>query len=196
MLTRDSYVALLEKRAEMYDVYKDPESASHAPTAVPENDSAASATQEHNKIKEDSRDYLHTLFPNAGAVQENQSAHMKKLFTDLGKDTVIGNPLIKVARAVFFNAVQQGDFLKTASPIHVEMAYRSFCDELEKIAAIKPQTASQVAFKNQMAMSRPAKVWDISSPAAAASTGARTALPAGSGTSVHTQGLLGRIFGK
>jgi len=194
MLTRDPYVALLEKRAELYDVYQDPQSASHAPTAVPENDSAASTVQEHNRIKEDNRNYLHQIFPNAGAVQENQSAHLKKLFNDIPKDAIISNPLIKVARDLFFGAIQHGEFLKTASPIHVEMAYRSFCDELEKIAALKPQTMSQLAAKNQMAMARP-KVWDLSSPASAAGAAAKPALQ-GSGTSVHTQGLLGRLFGK
>lgn len=195
MLTRDSYVALLEKRAELYDNHPDPQSASHAPTAVPENDSAAATAAEHSKIKEDNRQYLHGIFPNAGAVQENQTAHIKKLFSNLPKDTITSNPLLKVARAMFYEAVQHGQFMKTASPIQRELAFSSFCNELEKIAALKPQTMAQVATKNQIAMAHP-KVWDLSSPGSVAGAAAKPALPQGSGTSVHSQGLLGRLFGK
>jgi hypothetical protein len=192
MTTRDAYVALLEKRAELFDVYKDPQSASGAPTAVPENDAAASAAHEHNQNKSDSRDQLHTLFANAGAVQSNQTEHLKKMFHDLPKDTVTRNPLIKMARAAFFDAVGQGEILKTASPIHIELAFSSFCDELEKIAALKPQTMAQLAQKNQIAAKNP-KVWDISSPASAAGAGAKPSLPEGSGTSIARKGILARI---
>lgn len=136
MFTRDSYVALLEKRAEYGDVHSDPHSVSGAPTSTPGMDSAAATTQEHDRNKEDNRQYLHGIFPNAGAVQSNQTATIKQMFSNLPKDTITSNPLLKVARAVFFDALQQGDMLKTASPIHIELAYHAFCDELEKISMV------------------------------------------------------------
>jgi hypothetical protein len=175
MLTRDRYVALLEKRAA-------------DESSIPPNDSAEATTQEHNRIKEDDRQYLHNTFSKAEEVQSNQTATMKKLFPSLPGHTITSSPLLKVARAVFDEALQNGA-IKTASPFYAELAYRSFCDELEKIAAIKPQTLAQVAQKNQIAMSRPAKAWNISNPVAAASSGAKP----GSGTSIAPKGILGRL---
>lgn len=229
MFTRDAYVALLEKRA------TDTESS------VEPNDSAEATAMEYRKNLEDNRQYLHGIFPNAGEVQANQSATIKKLFDNLPSGTIVGTPLLKVARAVFFEAISQGH-VKTASPIHAELSYRAFCDELEKIAnlgamgagggmaappaqaatqgmkapmsagaaggggmaaggmgkvaALKQQTLAQVAAKNRVAMSRPAKAWDISSPASAGAAGARPSAPQGSGTSVNQGGFLSRLLGR
>lgn len=183
MLTRDSYVALLEKRA-----------ADAAESSIEPTDSAEATAQEYRKNLEDNRQYLHGVFPNAGEVESNQSATVKKLFNNMPKDTIVGTPLLKVARAIFFEAVQ-GGHIKTASPIHAELAYRAFVDELEKIAALKPQTLSQVAAKNQAAMKLPAKVWNIS-PASAGGAAAKPSLPQGSGTSVHQGGFLSRLLGR
>lgn len=180
MLTRDPYVAILEKRAA-------------AESSIPPNDSAEATNAEFNQNQEDNKQYLNATFGQAGAVASNMAA-TKKLFSREGVDTVVGHPLLKMAsRELFFNSLQQRGLLKTASAIHLEVAYNSFCDELEKIAAIKPQTLAQVAQKNQVAMSRPAKVWNISSPASAAGAGAKPSLPQGSGTSVHSGGILARL---
>jgi isopentenyldiphosphate isomerase len=136
MTTRDAYVALLEKRATSEG------DALHE--SVPAVDSAQVATQEHNKNQEDHRAYLHTIFSNAGDVQTNQSAEVKKLFNNIPKDAVTSNPLIKVARAPFFSILQtHGNFLKTASPIHAEVAFNAFADELHKISAAKGRTVSR-----------------------------------------------------
>lgn len=182
MLTRDSYVALLEKRAAESDI----ESVQHI-------DSAQVTTSEHNSNKEDNRQYLHGIFPNAGEVQSNQTATVKKLFNNT-KDAITSNPLMKLAEArrVFFGAINANGMAKTASPMYLELMFSSFKDELEKIAALKPQNLAQVAAKNQVAMSRPAKVWDLSSPASVAGAAAKPAMQ-GSGTSVHAGGILGRL---
>lgn len=188
MLTRDYYVALLEKRAS--ENLPDEAPGVNPPPVL---DSAQVTTNEHNKNLADNREYLHGIFPNAGEVESNQSATMKKLFNNLPKDTITSNPLIKVAREMFFGAIESGGLMKTAAPIHREVAFSAFCDELEKIAALQTQNLAQVAAKNRVAMSRPAKAWDLSSPASAAGAGAKPSVPQGSGTSVHANGLLGRL---
>lgn len=127
MTTRDAYVALLEKRATSEgDVLHE---------AIPSNDSAESIDQDHNKNREDHRTYLHSIFSNAEAVQSNQSSELKKLFPGMPSGTTTSNPLIKIAfRQVFIGALGNGNFLKAASPIHIEVAFNAFFDELEKIA--------------------------------------------------------------
>lgn len=182
MLTRDSYVALLEKRA-----------ADAAESAIEPTDSAELTTQQYRQNLADNREYLHGAFSNAAAVESNQTASVKKLFNNIPSGAIPGGPLLKVARAIFDEAVEKGK-VKMASPIHAEVAYRSFLDELEKIAALKPQTLSQVAAKNQTAMRLPQKTWDLSSPMAAAGSAARA--PQGSGTSVHQGGMLSRLLGR
>lgn len=184
MLTRDSYVALLEKRA-----------ADAAESAIEPTDSAQLTTQQYNQNMADSREYLHSAFSNAGAVESNQSASVKKLFENIPSGAIVGTPLLKVARAIFDEALERGA-IKTASPIYAELSYRAFVNELEKIAAMKGQTLSQVAAKNQTAMKLPQKTWDLSSPMAAAGSAARAPLPQGSGTSVNQGGLLSRLMGR
>lgn len=126
MTTRDAYVALLEKRASSEgDVLHE---------AISSNNSVESIDQEHSKNREDHRAYLHSVFSNAGAVQSNQSSELKKMFPGMPSGATSSNPLIKIAfRPVFFNALDNGNFLKTASPIHIEVAYDAFIDELRKI---------------------------------------------------------------
>ncbi len=180
MLTRDSYIALLEKRASME-------------SSIPPNDSAAETHEEFKKNQADNREYLHSIFNTAGAAADNMQ-NIKKSFGDLSDKTVIGHPLLKVAnREFFFSTMQSNELLKTASPLHIEVAFSAFCDELEKIAALKPQNLAQVAAKNRVAMSRPAKAWDLSSPASSMGAAAKPTLPQGSGTSVHTGGILARL---
>jgi len=123
MFTRDPYVAILEKRA----------SEDSPQTSIPENDSAAATIAEYKAIQEDSRQFLHDTFGRAAAVQENQSAEMKKLLPGLDGEKITGNPLLKMA---FHQAlIASPNMQKLASPIHLELSFQSFCDELEKIAS-------------------------------------------------------------
>lgn len=125
MLTRDSYVALLEKRA----------SAEVGPeTSVPANDSAEATNAEVAKTRADDHTYLSGLFTKAEAVQSDQSSTMKHLFPGAEGTKVYGNPFIKAA---FYRGIRERNLLKTASPIHCELAFNSFCDELEKIASAR-----------------------------------------------------------
>jgi hypothetical protein len=132
MTTNDSYVALLEKRASA-DGY-----GPHESVPSEYNNGADVSTSEHEANKEDHRAYLHSIFSQAGAVQSNQSAELKKLFPNMPKDTIVSNPLIKVGRNTFFAALHGYDgTMKVASSIHREIAFKAFCDELEKIAAAR-----------------------------------------------------------
>lgn len=127
MTTRDAYVALLEKRATTEgDVLHE---------AIPSNNSAESIDQDHDRNRLDHRAYLHSIFSNAEAVQNNQSSELRKLFPGMPSGTTTSNPLIKVAyRSTFFAVLGNGNFLKTASPVHIEVAFNAFFDELTKIA--------------------------------------------------------------
>lgn len=127
MNARDVYVDLLNKYA------SDEGDVLHE--TIPSNDSAESIDQEHNKNREDHRAYLRSVFSNAEAVQSNQSSELKKMFPGMPSGTTTSNPLIKVAfRQNFLSAIDDRDFLKTASPVHIEVAFNAFFDELEKIA--------------------------------------------------------------
>lgn len=119
MITRDYYVALLEKRAMDY-------------IAEQETDPVKATMNDRSKIVEDTRTQLGTLFDNTSSVQSNQTSEINKLFPGGHGTKQHGNALIKVARANFFDAV--GSRL---SPLYAEQAYRSFCDEIEKIASRK-----------------------------------------------------------
>lgn len=122
MITRDAFVAALEKRA------------FEAPESIPANDSAQATVEQISKNRDDNRDYVHGIFSNAGAVQTQQTEEAKKLFPSTEGTKFSGNLLMKVARNTFFSVMGQGNFLKTASPMHIELAYTAFTDELEKIA--------------------------------------------------------------
>lgn len=120
MLTRDNYIALLEKRAA-------------EETAV---DSQEMALSERNENRSDSRAQLDKLFANTGAVEKNQSKEVSKLFP--GKSEKEPGPiLMKIAQRAFDQAVlrAEGGVLKTASAEYRAVAFRSFCSELEKIAS-------------------------------------------------------------
>lgn len=143
MTTRDAYVALLEKRATSEgDVLHE---------AIPSNNSAESIDQEHDKNQEDHRAYLHSIFSNAEAVQSNQSSELKKMFPGMPSGTTTSNPLIKVAfRQIFLDAMDNRNLLKTASPIHIEVAFNAFFDELEKIAMAMPSPMARPAMGKAM----------------------------------------------
>src|ERR1051325_5766123 len=119
VLTRDSYIAALEKRA-----------TSDLPNYMVDN--RAVAQEEHRTNQSDSRGQLVELFSNAKNVEKGDSKLMSKLWPAKGeKDT--SNPLIKVARSAFHKAIQDTAFFKTASAHYMGVALRSFEDELEKI---------------------------------------------------------------
>lgn len=129
MSLRDYYEAWVEKTANAA------EGDSLAEAESPPNN-AQSTTADHHRIMEDDRNYLHSIFSQAGAVQSNQSAEIKKMFS-LPHDTVTSHPLIKTAyREIFFEAAEDVPFLKTASAVHREVAFNAFIDEIEKIAQI------------------------------------------------------------
>ncbi len=121
MLTRDAYIAILEKRA-------------HSEFPVPhENDSHAAALQEVSSNMSDNRSTLKGLFDNAGAVQTQQGKELNKLFPGKTKKEAVG-PLLKLAAA---HAMTQLPFFKTASPYYIDVALSSFEREVEKIASAR-----------------------------------------------------------
>jgi len=115
MITRDSYIAKLEKRAMETDLEVDP---------------VKNVESQYHKNMEDNRSTLTTLFSRAGDVQTNQSAEARKLFPGAEGQKESGNPLMKVARAQFMEAVSNKDL----SPIYKELAFQSVCDEMQKLA--------------------------------------------------------------
>jgi hypothetical protein len=170
MFTNDRYVAMLEKMA-----------SDDSDT----EDNASIARKEYNSNRKDNRAYLGSIFNKADEVEQQMTSAAGKV---LDAKNESGSPFIKVARAAFDQSYAQTEFSKIASDTYREVAFRSFVSELEKLAALKPQTMAQLATKNRIAASSP-KVWDLSSPI---SSGAKAALPAGSGTSVHQPGILSR----
>lgn len=184
MLTRDAYIAILEKRA-AEEHFVDNQDVAH---------------DEYAANMSDNKDYLKGIFDNAKSVEQQQTKHVGKLFPGKEKKES-GQVLLKVARQLFNEALEnaQGGIIKTAEPYYQEVAFRSFVSELEKIAALKGQTLSQVATKNQVAMSRPAKVWNIGggSGMGGATQAAAKSLPEGSGTSLNqSPGFFSRMFNR
>lgn len=183
MLTRDTYIAILEKRA--------------AEERMVDNQDVAH--DEYAANMDDNRTYLKDIFDNAKSVEQNQTKHVGRLFPGKSKKES-GQVLLKVARQLFDAALENvpDGLVKTAEPHYREAAFRSFVSELEKIAALKGQTLSQVAAKNQIAMSRPAKVWSIGegSGMSGALGAAKKALPEGSGTSAKSPGFFSRMFNR
>jgi hypothetical protein len=169
MFTNDQYVAMLEKRAA---------------DESEEKDSASTALKEYNANRGDSRRYLGSLFAKADQVEDQMTSDTRKVLDHRDES---GSPFIKVARAAF-DAGYVHTKLANTSDTYREVAFRSFMSELEKLAALKPQTMAQLAVKNRVAAAAP-KVWDLSSSVA---SGARAALPSGSGTTVNQPGLLAR----
>lgn len=168
MITNDRYIAMLEKMA------------------GEEEDNSSIARKEYDANRQDNRSYLGSLFSRAEEVERQMTSDAGRV---LSNKTESGSPFIKVAaRQLFDELIADGQWAKTASPVYREVALRSFTSELEKLAALKPQTLSQLAMKNRIANAAP-KTWDISSQVSA---GARAALPQGSGTSVNRPGLLSR----
>lgn len=84
---------------------------------------------DYKKNLSDNREYLGGIFTRASAVEDTQSSEIKKLFPSTDGDRESGNPLMKVARAAFHRSTQNVGL----SPIYSELAFQSFCDELEKI---------------------------------------------------------------
>lgn len=129
MSLRDYYEALVEKTANAAE-------GDSLVEAVSPPNNVQSTTADHRRIMEDDRNYLRAVFSRAGDVQNTHSAEVKKMFS-LPHETITSNPLIKIAyREVFFDAVEDVPFLKTASAVHREVAFNAFIDEIEKITQI------------------------------------------------------------
>lgn len=162
MLTRDSYIAILEKRA-----------SSEGPI-----DNVDVAMKEVNSIQNDDREYLGGLFTKAHDVEKGQSKMVSKLFPGDSKKEP-GAVLMKTAHyEAFIEAMGEHELLKTASPAYNEVVFRGFCDELEKIAALKPPNAAAVAAKGALRQRVSGdKVWDLSRNAGAAGLGASAGRP-------------------
>lgn len=123
MLTRDNYIALLEKRA-------------MDESSVPNSDSAETTVSEYDQNRADQSKILHDLFTHAGAVQSDMSATSKRVFAGAEGTKISGHPLLKMAsRNAFKAAVESRSMLKNASAVQLEVVYNAFKDELEKIAA-------------------------------------------------------------
>lgn len=180
MLTRDSYVALLQKRA------------AEAESSIPDVNSNDDALEDFKKIQTDSREFLHGLFNHASAVESQQSAEAKKIWSGTDGTKVSGNPLMKVAMRQYFQSVLlENGLMKTASPFQKELAFNSFFDELEKIAGAGlpggslpgSNQALALASRNKMRATMPPKVWDLSGPAKSMGIGPKP--PMGSGTTLN-----------
>jgi hypothetical protein len=159
MLTRDFYIATLEKRA-----------AEEAP-----NDSQETALSEFASNMKDNRAYLTGIFDNAGAVEKTDSREAGKLFP--GKtEKESGYVFMKVARALFDEALVNAEtngLLKTASPAYREVAFHAFCEELEKIAVVAaPSVAAHQATlrAGTTGMGAAPKTWHIPDPDAGTAT--------------------------
>ncbi len=134
MLTRDFYIATLEKRA-----------AETTPA-----DSAEMAQQQYDATVKDDRSTLREYFDGAGTVERQQGQAVGKYFPGKhkGVEKVYGGPLLKVARQLFnevWPQVEDG-LMKTASPQYREIVFRSFYNELEKLGA--PNALQQVTAAN------------------------------------------------
>lgn len=119
MSVRDLYISLLEKRAS---------------TEVPDYhvDSAAVAHKEHESNRLEARTELSSLFTQTGNAGKESSATLNKLLPRKPKET--SNPLVKLASVVYAALSEPGlPLLKTASPAYIQVTFRGFLDESEKI---------------------------------------------------------------
>jgi len=163
MLTRDFYIATLEKRA----------------SEEVSNDSQETALSEFENNKKDNKAYLTSIFDNSGAVEKAESREAGKLFP--GKeDKESGYVFMKVARALFDSALAEVEplaLLKTASAAYREVAFHAFCEELEKIAMMPaPSTALHQANRAAASGAAP-KVWHVPDPSEAGTAAARFIQP-------------------
>lgn len=129
MTILDAYAALFQKLAA-------------DESSIPENDSAAATVAEYQRIQEDSRNFLHETFSNAASVQSNQGSEIGKLFSGPNGTKISGNPLLKLASDgeildELWQGVVQNQPEKLAQPLYLELQYRSFRDELEKIGSAR-----------------------------------------------------------
>lgn len=135
---RDMYISILEKRA--------------AEAAAPDysTDSQAVANGEVASNNKDQRSQLEGLFSAAKPAEKQMTSQLNKLLPIAKKtpDTTASNPLLKVAFQVvhhqaFFAGIRRAStgFFKTAELGYLRMAYRSFEDELYKVANLAAQMA-------------------------------------------------------
>ena len=133
MRVHDWYMQTLEKRAAEEGVMLDYST---------DNEAVANAEVKANQG--DQRAELSPLFANTAQVGKDESKLLRKNFPEAkkAKDTMTGNPLVKVAlQQSFFDGLRDTDLLKMASLDYIKVAFQSFHDELEKIAAGMPKEA-------------------------------------------------------
>lgn len=186
MLTRDFYIATLEKRA------------SDTPA-----DSAELIQQQYDASIKDDRAALGQYFDNAGSIQKEQGRTVDRLFPGKSKsvEKVYGGPLLKVARELFNQAWPEieGGLMKTAEPSYREIAFRAFAEEIEKIAApAKGQTLSQLTSRNAIRQ-QSAPTYQIGAAKAMPSIEQRLAksrAAAAGGIGGRLKAVAGRLFGR
>lgn len=83
----------------------------------------------------DVRSTIHELFSQAGNIEAYQNKVYRELFPNVEGRKQSGNPLMKVARAAFYENVSRTAFAKTASSLQIEAAFRSFVNELDLISS-------------------------------------------------------------
>lgn len=135
---RDMYIGILEKRA--------------AEAAAPDysTDSQSVANGEVAANNKDQRSQLEGLFAMAKPAEKQMTSQINKLLPIAKKtpDTMARNPLLKIALQVahhqaFFNGIRRAStgFFKTAELGYLRVSYRSFEDELLKVANLAAQMA-------------------------------------------------------
>lgn len=95
-----------------------------------EKDSVKAMLEDYAKNMEDHRSYLKEVFNRTDSVESEMGSEFRKLFPNAPASKESGHPLLKIARATFMDVISDSGL----SPIYSELAYRSFCDEIEKIA--------------------------------------------------------------
>lgn len=101
-------------------------------TEETKEDNAEIARREYHANRSDNRRYLGGLFTKADEVEKQMTAAAGKVLEHKNDS---GSPFIKVARDAFEEMFSRTGMAKTASPTYREVAFRSFANELEKLAS-------------------------------------------------------------
>ncbi len=101
------------------------------------HDSAEAANKELDSGKSEQEKFLSSLFEHTTSAQKNDTKVLDKALDATDKSTTTtSNPLVKIAmNRAFFDGVRAIEFMKIASGDYLHAVYRSFNDEVEKIAA-------------------------------------------------------------
>jgi hypothetical protein len=99
-------------------------------------DSAEQANKLLTQGKADQEKQLSSLFANTDRASTADTKALDKALDATGKDsTSTSNPLVKMAmNKAFFEGIRELEFLKVAAGDYLHLVYRSFNDEMNKIA--------------------------------------------------------------